>query len=82
MISAMLPLSWMLDYASPYHVEVDIQKTPGQMFICLYGGRIVWVSETSNVPILFIFVFKNTHFSALECTQTPQTGHFLHILPI
>jgi hypothetical protein len=31
---------------------------------------IVWVSETGNAPILFVFTFKNSLFSTLECTQS------------
>jgi hypothetical protein len=66
----------MFDDSRPYHVEVDIQKTPGQMFICLYGGSVV--SFFPEGPFSSLLLVVNLPHSASN--QLHQSGNALGLL--
>jgi len=38
-----------------------------------------WVSEKSNQLVLFVFILKNSLFSALECTLFAQNSPFRNL---
>jgi hypothetical protein len=57
-------------------VKIDIEKAPGQMFICLYGGSVVsFFPEGPFSPLLLVLNLPNS-----ASNQLHQSGNGLGLL--